>query len=311
MAAPAQHRGTAAACILGAISLAALQDAIVKDVSGTLPAYEVILFRTSVALPFLLAWLVYSGDAVILFASHKRLLLCRSLILCAAYFSFVLSLATLPIATCVSIYFTMPFFVAGLSGYALGERVPLYRWIAIVVGFAGVLLSLRPTLGTLQPAVGLALFSAFGYAVGQMMGRKLSHHVPPVVVANWQNTIYLLVGAVLAIAMATLGDMNSADKSMAFLLRPWIWPNFHQLSFLVLMGFMSIGAMVLFIFAYTKGEANFVAPFEYTAIFWAMFNGITFFGDVPDIWNVVGTAIVIGAGLYMVWNDRRRAHTTG
>ncbi len=306
MATPVQHRGRAAACILGAISLACMQDAIVKNVSSSLPAYEVVLFRTFIALPFLLAWLVYTGAYGAFFGSHRMMLLGRSLILCAAYFAFVLSIATLPIATAVSIYFTMPFFVAALSGYALDERVPLYRWVAIVIGFAGVLMTLRPTLDTLQPAAGLALFSAFGYAVGQMMGRKLSRHVAPVIVANWQNVTYLLVGALLAIGIAAIGETVTADKSIAFLTRPWLWPTTRQFVLLVVMGLMSVGAMVLFIYAYSHGEANFVAPFEYIAIFWAIFNGIAFFGDIPDGWNVVGATTVIAAGLWMVWMDGRR-----
>ncbi len=306
-----QHRGYAVACILAAILFATAQDAIVKGVSETLPAYETIIFRTVVSLPLLLGWLIHSRSIHLMFSEHMGALFLRSIILCSAYFAFVASIAAMPLATTVSIYFTMPFFVAGFSGYTLGERVPLYRWLAIVIGFIGVVIAIRPGLDSLEPAVFFALYSAFGYALGQMLGRKLSHRVPAVVVANWQNLVYLAVGAVVAVIIWAIGATATTDKSLAFLTRPWAWPDQEQLWLLLLMGVMSAIASVLFIKAYSFAEASFVAPFEYSAIVWATLNGIMFFNDVPDQWSLLGTVIVISAGLFMLWRDSRRNQSTG
>ncbi len=308
---PPQHRGQAVAHILAAILFATAQDAIVKGVSETLPAYEAIIFRTIVSFPLLIGWLIHSRSAHLMFSGHMGALFMRSIILCSAYFAFVASIATLPLATSVSIYFTMPFFVAGFSGYTLGERVPLYRWLAIIAGFVGVIIAIRPSIDSLQPAVFFALYSAFGYAWGQMLGRRLSHRVPAVVVANWQNLIYFVAGAIIAAIVWITGDTATADKSLAFLIRPWAWPNQHQIWLLILMGIMSAIASILFIRAYSLAEASFVAPFEYSAIVWATFNGIMFFNDFPDQWNLLGTIIVIGAGLFMLWHDSKRNQVTG
>ncbi len=308
---PLQHRGHAVAYILAAILFATAQDAIVKGVSESLPAYEAIIFRTIVSFPLLVGWLIHSGSVHLMFREHMGALFMRSIILCSAYFAFVASIAALPLATSVSIYFTMPFFVAGFSGYTLGERVPLYRWLAIIAGFVGVIIAIRPSLDSLQPAVFFALYSAFGYAWGQMLGRKLSHRVPSVVVANWQNLIYFVVGAIIAIIVWAMGDTGMSDKSLAFLVRPWAWPDQHQIWLLILMGVMSAIASVLFIKAYSLAEASFVAPFEYSAIVWATFNGIVFFKDFPDQWNLLGTVIVISAGLFMLWRDSKRHQVTG
>jgi drug/metabolite transporter (DMT)-like permease len=308
---PQQHRGKAVAFILSAILLATMQDAIVKGMSASLPAYETIIFRTLVSFPLLLGWLIHSRSLGLMFSQHLGALFWRSFILCSAYFAFVASIAALPLATTVSIYFTMPFFVAGLSGYTLGERVPLYRWLAIIAGFIGVIIAIRPTVDSLRPAVFFALYSAFGYAWGQMLGRKLSHRVPSVVVANWQNMIYFLVGAIIGLIVLATGGIGTEDKSLAFLTRPWSWPDQNQFWLLMLMGVMSAGAAVLFIQAYSHAEASFVAPFEYSAIVWATLNGILFFKDFPDQWNLIGTSIVITAGLFMLWFDRLRNYTTG
>jgi S-adenosylmethionine uptake transporter len=80
---------------------------------------------------------------------------------------------------------------------------------------------------------------------------------------------------------------------------------------LTVMGVLSAAASVFFINAYRFAEANFVAPFEYSAIVWATLNGMLFFGDFPDWWNGIGTLTVISAGLYMLWMDSRRHHPSG
>jgi drug/metabolite transporter (DMT)-like permease len=98
----------------------------------------------------------------------------RSLMMCSAYIAFILSIAAIPIADAVAVYFTMPFFVAGLSAPLLGERVGPHRWIAIAVAFLGVVIANGVTKGLLNPVVLLPLYSAFGYAVSQIMGRQLS-----------------------------------------------------------------------------------------------------------------------------------------
>jgi drug/metabolite transporter (DMT)-like permease len=305
MAVPTQHRGKALAFILGAILLANMQDVVVKDASATLPAWEVIIFRTVVAFPFLMSWMWRQGTWEQMFGRYWVQLFARSIILCSAYFGFVLAASAMPLATAVSIYFTMPFFVAGLSGYMLGERVPSHRWLAIAVGFAGVLMSVRPTPESVQPAVLFALYSAFGYAWGQMLGRKLSHLVAPEVIANWQNLTYLASGIIIGLFVVGSGIETPRDPSLSFLLRPWVWPDARQIGLLVFMGITAAVAVVFFIHAYKNAEASFVAPFEYSAIIWATLFGIVFFGDFPDGWNVAGTCTVIAAGLFMLWMDRR------
>jgi drug/metabolite transporter (DMT)-like permease len=98
------------------------------------------------------------------------------------------------------------------------------------------------------------------------------------------------------------------DKSMAFLLRPWVWPDATQFVLLIIMGVLSALASAGFILAYRHGEANFVAPFEYTALLWAVMNGVVFFGDFPDSTTWAGAAIVVSAGVWMLWRDSALNH---
>jgi drug/metabolite transporter (DMT)-like permease len=290
--------------VILAVGLASTQDAIVKHMSGAYPAYETVFIRGLISLPIMAIWLKRDLHFSSLATPQLKYVLLRGLILCSAYFAFILAIAAMPIANAVSIYFTMPFFVAGLVGWTLGEHVPLYRWLAIIVGFIGVIIMVRPG-ANFEPASFFALYSALGYALGQMMSRRLAQTVPPIVIANWQNLIYFLVAIAVGLIVYVGGFTGEGNHTWAFLTRPPVWPTGQDSILLSIMGLLSAVVMMLYLNAYKNAEANFVAPFEYTAMIWAVFYGITIFGDYPDQWTWAGAAVVVGAGLYMLWRDNR------
>jgi drug/metabolite transporter (DMT)-like permease len=298
------NRALATLCVLTGIGLASAQDAVVKYMSSGYPAYEMLLFRCIGSLPVLAVMLHKEGNWSLSTPLWPRVLL-RSLILAGAYLSFVLAIAAMPIANAVAIYFTMPFFVAGLAGPLLGERVRFHRWMAIIAGFVGVMIMVRPGVGVFEPAALLALMSAMGYAVGQMLGRPLSQKVAPIVIATWQNFVY----AAMAIAMLILfsaGDFGSfSHPSLVFLSRAWVWPGAFDAALLLAHGVLAGCAMILFIHAYRLAETNFVAPFEYSAMIWAVGYGLLLFGDFPDGYTWVGGGVVILAGILMILRDRQ------
>ena len=292
-------------CILTAVGFASTQDAVVKTMSGNFSAYEAVMFRCLGSFPVLALLLWREGGFARLATPLLGRVLLRAIILCAAYFAFILSIAAMPIANSVAIYFTMPFFVAGLAGPMLGERVRLHRWLAIIAGFIGVLIMVRPGAGVFEPAAILALLSALGYAVGQMLGRPTAQQVPPAVIAMWQNVVYLTVALLLAILFNSFDFSWLTHKSLVFLSRPWVWPGLFDGFVLFANGILAAFGMILFVSAYKYGESNFVAPFEYSSMIWAVTYGLFIFGDFPDSFTWIGAAIVATAGILMVWRDRQ------
>lgn len=307
MIARQQHKLKAVAFITLAVGLATSQDAIVKYLTGTFPAYETVAFRGLMAIPFLLFWQARGVGFAALKTPMLRLVVLRSLILCTAYFAFVLAIAVMPLANAVAIYFTMPFFMAAMVGRGLGEKVPLYRWLAIGIGFVGVMITLRPGVSTFQPASLLAFYSAFGYAVGQMMSRHLSQTVPPIVISNWQNVFY--IGFSILVGLIVYASGYSGTDLMPSLTKSFQWPQSSEFLKLIALGIFSAVSATAFISAYKNAEANFVAPFEYTAMIWAVLFGIFVFNDFPDFYTWVGAAVVIGAGLFMLVMDHSRTRT--
>ena len=308
---PGDNKARAAVLVLLAIGLASTQDAIIKAMSGTYPVYETMLIRGLTSLPILGVWLACTHGLRTLLTPLWLRILIRALILCTAYLAFILAIAAMPIANMVAIYFTMPFFVAGLAGPFLGERVPYYRWIAIVAGFAGVIVMVRPGVQAFEPAALLALYSAFGYAIGQMMGRDLAQRVEPLVIANWQNAVYFIFAGVIGVIAQASGFAGESHKSLAFLTRPFVWPTLPDFLLLSAVGVLAAFAMMSFISAYKLAESNFVAPFEYSGMIWAVLFGLLFFNDFPDFWTWSGMAVVASAGLFMLFMDRRARFQTG
>jgi drug/metabolite transporter (DMT)-like permease len=299
-------RAQAIASILAAIALANIQDAIVKGFSSIVPAYEVLIFRTVFAFPFLFGWLLWRSSFANMFKGPVLELALRSVILFTAYFAFILALAALPMATAISIYFTMPFFVAGLSGLVLREKVSWQRWLAIAIGFIGVLISVRPQTTGFQLSFVFGLYSAFAYAVAQMWGRRLTAVVDSPVILNWQNFTNFAFALLLGIVVTITPVSELADPSLDFLLRPWVWPTTTQFILLVGVGITASAVAAFFLNAYRLAEASFVAPFEYSAIVWATLYGVLFFNEFPDRYTILGAVIVIGAGLFMLSMERRR-----
>ena len=291
--------------VCGGVAMAASLDAAVKWLSGEYPVHQILVLRCLVAAPLL--FVLAGMRAGELFGLHPRwpIILLRGLIMCSAYIAFAMAIAAMPIADAVAIYFTLPLFVAALAGPMLGEKVGLERWLAILAGFVGVLIMIRPGAGVFEPAALLALYAAFGYGTGQMLTRWLGLGMRGQVLAFQQNAVYLVVGATLSLIFGFGQFTAEIHPSLDFMLRGWSTPPPGDLALILSLGILTGLAMVLYTQAYRLTEANLVAPFEYTAMIWATVYGLVLFGDFPDWMTGAGAALVIGAGLYMLGAVRR------
>lgn len=288
-----------------AVGISSGGDTVVKWLSDNYAVHQILVVRCLIGIP-ILAFIVHKQASLAsLVSPGMGLSLLRGLIMSSAYLAFILSIAAMPMADSVAIYFAMPLIVAVIAGPLLGEHVALHRWIAIIAGLVGVIVMINPGSGVLEPAALLALYSAFGYAVSQTLSRLVVRRVPPAAMAFHTNLVYLSLAVILALVF-TLIDMSAVHhKSVAFLARPWHWPSLIDFGAMLLLGSTVAFAMVLFAMAYKTAESSFVAPFEYSAMFWAAAFGFFVFGDIPGSRTLWGGAIVLLAGLFMLWADRR------
>jgi drug/metabolite transporter (DMT)-like permease len=276
-----------------------IQDVILKWLSGDYPLAEAQVLRGVFALPFILVLVRYDGGWRALVSRRYRLLLGRSALMLTSYTCYYLSLPALPLAEVVAITFTVPLIIAALAGVLLKEHVSLRRWLAILVGFAGVLIIVQPGGGVMEWAALLPLVGAFTYALSQIIARRLGPTETTSVMAFYQNTVYLVGGLVLGALLGHGAFQGQGHPSIEFFVRAWTVPTALDFLLLSACGPISAAGVWLLTHAYRLAEANRVAFFEYSGLVWAILWGYLVWHDVPRLTTVLGAAIVVGAGIYM------------
>ena len=300
----------AVACVTLGLAIFSIQDVILKYVSGEYPLYQVMVLRGITALP-LFALLVYLEGGLGQLRTRKwPILSFRGVLMFMAYAVYYLSLATLPLATAVALFFTAPFFITALSVVALGEQVGPRRWAAVAIGFVGVLVIVQPTSASFEWVMLLPVLAAFFYSISQTLTRRLGHIARASTMGFFVNGTFLLVSV---IAVAILGAGTYADeshKSLGFLLRGWQPMPTFDLLLLMSTGFIATAGITLLTQAYRIAPGGIVAPFEYTLMIWALLFGYVLFGDIPDTRQLAGMAIIIGSGLFIIGRERRTGTPT-
>lgn len=300
------HRVKAALSICMAMIIAVSCDAIVKHLSAHYPIHLVNTIRFAFTLPSGF-YLVFRQNALKrILTPQYGTLITRGLLIALGNLFFMLAAATIPLADGVALFFTMPFFVAGLVPFLIGERVPLIRWVTIIIGFFGVIIMTRPGTSMFQKESLLAILCAFFYGMGQILTRRLDPSLPTSVTALWQGSVYTIFYLLLALFFGFGLVSPSGNASLDFLTRGWIIPEIPDLGLMLLAGLLSCFQIPFQVAGYRYAESSFVAPFEYTAMIWAVFYGIIIFGDIPDSATIIGAIIVATAGLVMLRFDRKK-----
>ncbi|MBB3230756.1 DMT family transporter [Halomonas stenophila] len=272
----------------GGVLCLALGDAVTKWLGETHSPLQIIFFRTLVSLPLIALIARFNGGLRTLGTRRPGMHLLRGLIFAATMISFMWGLVLLPLATATAIVFAAPLFVTVLSVPLLGERVDRPTWLATLLGFVGVLVVVRPGSAGFQPAMLVVVAAALFYALTMLTARRYGgrEHL-------WALVFYTTLVPCLVAALTL----------------PWVWQApapLHWVGFLV-GGVLGVGAMVGITLAFRHAPAAIAAPFDYTALLWAVLLGWGFWGEVPDPWVFAGGSLIIASGLAIAYQERRVA----
>ncbi|MFO1091479.1 MAG: DMT family transporter [Hyphomicrobiales bacterium] len=295
-------RGILTLCL--GVAVFSMQDLVIKLISGEYPVHQALVLRSLTAFPVLFAIVAYEGGLRTLITSGWRVLLVRGLIMFTAYTSYYLGLAALPMATCVSLYFTAPLFITLLSVFFLGETVDAPRWIALIAGFVGVLIVVKPGTAGFDWGMLLPIYAGFSYGLSMVMARWLGGRESASVMATYGNVVFLAGALALAAVFASGAHANEAHKSLAFLMRGWAMPTTRDTLLMMSCGIVAGLGLVLLTQAYRVAEASVVAPFEYTGLIWSVLLGFLVWNEWPDAVSWFGIAIIIAAGLFILHRER-------
>ena len=278
---------------IGLFSLAMMMfsatDGAAKYLSSDIAPQQIIFLRFVIVLILILLFCIYRGQWNILKTTQPTLQILRGLLLAVCSLIFYFALKHLPLELCAAIGFVSPLFVTALSIPFLGERVGLRRWIAVLIGLLSVLMILRPGGVSFQLAMLLPLGSSLCWAMALVLTRLMRGSEQALTVLAWSSLVG--VAAVFPLVWPV-----------------WVTPNASQWTILILLGVFNGLGQYLVIRAFMLASASLLAPFSYSIIIWSMLIGLIIFNSFPDGITLVGTAILIAAGLY-IWHREKVTNT--
>ncbi|WP_166648319.1 DMT family transporter [Phyllobacterium brassicacearum] len=262
-------------------------DATVKYVAEHMNMGQVMLVRGLIATVLILALAWHKGMLTPLRDALHKMTVLRVIGEVVGTVSFLVALVHVPLALTSAILQALPLVVTMGAAMFFGEPVGWRRWIAIAVGFAGVLIIVRPGGDGVSPYILLIVVTVVFAALRDLATRKVPKTIP-----------------VLMISALTSAGVSLAGVAMIGPLGGWTPMTSQNTLLLTLAACCVIVAYHFIILAMREGEISFVAPFRYTSLLWAILLGFLFFGDLPDIPMIVGSVIVIGSGLYTLYRER-------
>jgi drug/metabolite transporter (DMT)-like permease len=273
--------------MLAGIAMFSVNDALGKWLLVDYSVAELLLIRSAAALVLLAPFIRNTGVAAFTTAPRPALQVARVVLSALEVAMFFWAVSYLPLADAVTFYLAGPIYVTALSVVLLGETVGWRRWSAVLVGFVGVVLALRPSAASFTLPALIALGGSIFFAILMITTRMLRETSDTVLVSG-QNVATLLFGA----AFAPFG---------------WVTPSFRDFMLLSLFGVLSMVALACVNRSLKLAPASVVVPYQYTMIIWAIMLGYAVFGDVPDLLTVAGAAIIIAAGLYIFWREQAQS----
>lgn len=265
----------------------AINDALLKLVLSTASQYQAMLVRGAFAtvLIAIVAW----GQGAFRFRRHvlHPMVGLRAFGELGSTLTFLAALQNMPLANVSAVLQALPLAVSMGAALFLGETVGWRRWLAIMIGFSGVLVIVRPGMEGFDSYALLALACVFFCTVRDIATRRIPDHVPTTLVSTVTSVAVTCAGLMLVLMFEGWQPLGATN-----------WKLLAGAAILVVIGYQ------FSILGMRTGDISFVAPFRYTALLWSIVLGFLLFGDVPDTAMIIGASIVVASGLYTLYRER-------
>ena len=275
------------ALILASTVFLGASDVTAKYLSATLPSIEIAWIRFLVFALIMVPAMVPGTRLYAMKTGRPGLQLARGAALLGSSLLFITGLRYLPIAEASATGFVAPLFVTALSIILLSESVGIRRWLATATGLLGVLIILRPGTSAFHIAAFFPIVSALCWAFTLIMTRMMSGKEP----------------AITTMTYSSISGISFVSALVPFV---WVTPSWHDILFGIFIGIASTAGQWIVVLAFRYADASVLAPFSYSQLLWVSILGFLVFGEVPDIWTVVGAAFIVTSGLYTAHRERVR-----
>lgn len=268
-----------------AMLIFAIQDAITKHLVGTYSVPQVMWVRYIVFVMIAYFIIKRKGGFKANLSKKPWMQLFRCGVMVSETAVIVMAFRLMPLADVHAIFALCPLIVTALSVFILNEKVGMRRWSAVLVGFVGMLIILRPGMIEMETGAIFALFGAVLFALYVTFTRKVSAY-------DSSETSFLYLAVVGLVVTSVLGPVN------------WVQPDAEGLGLMLLIACMAACAHLLLMKALEAAPASLLQPLNYTLLVWATIIGFIVFGDFPDIYTIIGALIIAGSGLYTIYREQ-------
>jgi drug/metabolite transporter (DMT)-like permease len=291
--------------LLLAMLIISLQGIAVKRLGGSYPVLEMVVLRNLVALPFTLLFFRWEGKQGLPGTPRFKLEFTRGIFLFLSYTTFMMGLAALPLAEVEAIRFSGPMMITILSVFVLGEKVEAKRWLALIVGFLGVLLVVRPGSASFNIGSIFILTSVLFYALTVMSTRTLQVTDSSATMAFYSSLVYLAAALLVVPITLMIGEIPVAHPSIAILFRDWSMPT--PLDGVIMCGLGLVWAAWTYFMAraYSLAQASVAAPFEYMSLPINVMWGFAIWREIPTLFTWAGAALTLLSGIFILYLDRK------
>jgi drug/metabolite transporter (DMT)-like permease len=275
--------------------LFAMMAVLVRYLGERYPVGQVVFFRSAFAVVPVVLIYAWRGELEAAIRTGRPFRhLGRGLTAMGSMFCNFSSLARLPVVDATAISFLAPLITVGMSAVFLKERVRIYRWSAVAVGFVGVLVMLAPQLDLARSAAAAtgAAGAAFGL-VATLFTAASTIQTRALTKSETTSSIVLYFSVICA-----LGGLLTLPFG-------WIMPDWRDLAALMMTGIIGGLAHIVLTESYRLAPASLIAPFDYTSMLWALLLGFLVFGELPGVPVYIGACIIAGAGLFVIWRERQ------
>ena len=288
-----------------ALLILSLQSIAVKWIGGNYSIMEIVMFRSFIALPCTILLYRLEGKPGLPATQQPTLEYVRGFFLFLSYATAFMGLAALPLAEIEAIRFSGPLMITILSVLILSEKVGIQRWLALIVGFMGVLLIVRPGSATFNMGSIFVLVSVLFYALNVILTRKLRTTDSSATMAYYSSLVYLVAAFVLSPLAIFIGERPDAHPSIAFLFRAWSLPTLLDWAIMSGLGLVWAGGMYFIARAYSAAQASVVAPFEYVSLPIYIMWGLLIWHEIPTLMTLAGALLTLASGMYILYQEQK------
>ena len=292
--------------IIIGMTIFSIHDSFIKVLSTDISLIQIQFVRSSIAVLTILIYLKLTKQPFVFRTGYPFLTLVRGLLSFFGYSAFYLAQSKMPIANISVLFLTSPFFITIISIYFFDSRVGWRRWLAMVIGFCGVIFICSPEGGQLNLYYVIPVLVAVAYALSVILAKKTADKD-----TLYQTIVFqhLIAGSIAAVLGLTFGDGrfdNEKYSEIEFVVRAWSLGDPSIMLSLIGLSVVGVGGFGFLLQAYRIADPAVVSPYEYSFLIWMILWGYLFWGDIPSASEAAGMLLIVSAGIYMFYREHIR-----